>query len=641
MFIDPENNKRFQSQTRNRFDLIYQLRNLARRVTPFIQPPQASTHPGMGATPNRDGTTFRVWAPNAHAVSVAGNFNNWSYDRHPLTNEGNGYWSADILQALTNDEYKFVIRNGHELLRTDPYAQRVIGDYRNAVVVDHDAFDWGDDTFTPAPLNELVIYELHVGTFDEMVVQPPGHFAGVIEKLPYLSSMGFNAIELMPVKEFNGQLSWGYNPAHPFAVEEVYGGPNGLKTLVREAHRHNIAVIIDVVYNHFGPEDLSLWQFDGWSENDKGGIYFYNDWRSKTPWADTRPDYGRPEVRRFIRDNVMMWLEEYRVDGLRWDATGYIRNANGRDGDPEADLADGWTLMREISAEIHAKHPHKLLIAEDLQSNPAITQSPEQGGAGFHSQWDAQFVHPLRAALISAIDSERDLDAVATALAYRYNDDAFQRIIYTESHDEVANGKARVTHEIAPELGDSADSYYAKKRAVLGAALVLTAPGVPMVFQGQEFLEDGWFRDDEKLDWSKARKHSGMLQLFRDLLRLRRNLRGDTRGLLGQSISVYHVNNDDKLLAFHRWDAGGAGDDVVVVANFANVVQQQYQIGLPAAGKWQLRFNSDLQLYDEDFGDLHVGDLNATPIAQDGQAHSAQLTIAPYTVLIFSRAATG
>lgn len=629
--------KRMQSQTRNRFDLVYQLRNLARRVTPFMGQPQASSRPGMGAVPHHDGTTFRVWAPHAHAVSVAGTFNKWSFDRHPLTHEGNGYWSTEILQALVDDEYKFVIRNGHEIVRTDPYARRVTGDHRNSIVVSPSSFDWQGDTFKPAPKNELVIYELHVGTFDEMASKPPGHFAGVIEKLPYLQKMGFNAIELMPIKEFDGQLSWGYNPAHPFAVEEHYGGPDALKELVRTAHQHNIAVILDVVYNHFGPEDLSLWQFDGWSENDKGGIYFYNDWRSKTPWADTRPDYGRTEVRRFIRDNVMMWFEEYHVDGLRWDATSYIRNANGRDGDEGADLPDGWRMMQEISAEIRAKYPNKLLIAEDLQSNPRITQPDTDDGAGFDTQWDAQFVHPIRAALIDSDDAKRDIQAVADALTFQYNSDVFERVIYTESHDEVANGKARVTHEIAPELGDSADSYYAKKRAVLGAALVFTAPGIPMIFQGQEFLADGWFRDDVMLDWAKARKHSGMLQLFRDLLRLRRNMRGTTQGLTGQHINVYHVNDDDKLLAFHRWDAGGRGDDVVVVANFANVVHESYRIGLPNDGCWQLRFNSDLSLYDEDFSDLHVRDLTASPIAHNGLPYSATLTVAPYTALIFSQ----
>ncbi len=126
--------------------------------------------------------------------------------------------------------------------------------------------------------------------------------------------------------EFAGDRSWGYNPAHPFAIESTYGGPAGFQRFVKAAHQKGIAVLVDVVYNHFGPSDLSLWQFDGWSENGMGGIYFYQDWRANTPWGDTRPDYGRREVRQYIRDNALMWLEDYRCDGLRFDATAYIRN---------------------------------------------------------------------------------------------------------------------------------------------------------------------------------------------------------------------------------------------------------------------------------------------------------------------------
>ena len=160
----------------------------------------------------------------------------------------------------------------------------------------------------------------------------PGTFDSAIEKFPYLKELGINAIEVMPIMEFSGDFSWGYNPSHPFAVESIYGGPDAFKRFVKAAHEHGIAVIVDVVYNHFGPADLDLWRFDGWSENDKGGIYFYNDRRSQTPWGETRPDYGRGEVRQYLRDNALMWLEEYHVDGLRWDMIIYIKSIDGNDG---------------------------------------------------------------------------------------------------------------------------------------------------------------------------------------------------------------------------------------------------------------------------------------------------------------------
>jgi len=214
---------------------------------------------------------------------------------------------------------------------------------------------------------------------------------------------------------------------------------------VKEAHARGLGVILDVVYNHFGPDDLHLWRFDGWSEHDGGGIYFYNDHRASTPWGRTRPDYGRPEVRAFIRDNALMWLEEHHVDGLRFDMTLYMRTV---DGEGSESLPDGWSL----------------------------------------AQWDARFVHPVRQAVIAADDDHRSMHAVAGALKPAAGD-AFRRVIYSESHDEVANGKARVPHEIA---GGAVADWFAQKRSTLAAALVFTAPGIPMIFQGQEFLQGGW-----------------------------------------------------------------------------------------------------------------------------------------------------
>ena len=611
-----------------------------------IRPAQPAHQLGMGAIPHVHGTAFRVWAPHAEAVFVTGSFNNWSRNKTPLAHENAGYWSVNVPQARVGDEYKFIIQhNSQPLLRTDPYAKDVQPPFQNGVV-SNGHFVWQGEPFgqtavstithpfqLPA-LHELVIYELHVGTFVGAAGELPGTFAGVIDKLPYLKVLGVNTIELMPVKEFPGALSWGYNPAHPFAITRTYGGRDGLKRLVKAAHAQGIAVIVDVVYNHFGPQELSLWQFDGWQQHGLGGIYFYNDWRSKTPWADTRPDYGRPEVRRYIRDNVRMWLDEYQIDGLRWDATSYIRNAHGRDGDPGADIAEGWGLMQGINEEMRHHNPHHIRIAEDLQANPWLTESVSEGGAGFNSQWDSQFVHPIRQAIIASNDEDRDMLAVRDALQFQYGADVFSRVIYTESHDEVANGKARVVHEVA--VADGSDTL-AAKRSALGAALVFTAPGVPMIFQGQEFLEDGWFDDKRPLDWQKAEQNSGMVALYRHLIGLRRNLAGQTRGLSGQSINIYHVNNAAKLIAFHRWHFGGPGDDVIVIANFSNRVLTDYTLGIPHGGKWQVRFNSDLKAYHPSFTSHHVPTITAVPGEYDQLAHHATLSIGPYSTLILSQ----
>ena len=341
-------------------------------------------------------------------------------------------------------------------------------------------------------------------------------------------------------------------------------------------------MILDVVYNHFGPGDLDSGASTAGTPPTTTAASTSTTIRARTPWAHTRPDYGRPEVRRFLRDNALHWLDKYHLDGLRFDATAYIRNVEGNNDDEWNDLPDGWSLMQWINDEVKASQPWKITIGEDLRHNEWITRDTGGGGAGFGAQWDGEFVHPIRGALITARDADRDIDAVARAIRQRYGGDAFERVIYTESHDEVANGKQRIPSEI---WNDQPDSWFSKKRSTLGAALVFTAPGIPMIFQGQEFLEDGWFADTDPLDWRKAETYAGILQLYRDLMQLRRNWHNRTRGLHGQGVHVHHVNHADKVIAFHRWDQGGPGDDVVVVLNFANTGYAHYEIGLPRAGR--------------------------------------------------------
>ena len=592
-----------------------------------------SSHPGMGANPFDGGTTFRVWAPNADQIHITGTFNDWAIDHSPLAHEDNGYWSADIAGAKAGDEYLYIITNGdQQLRRIDPYAREVTSSTGSAVIHDPN-FDWEGDDFRISAWSELVIYEMHIGTFNDLPGGLPGSFDTAIKKLPHLKDLGVSAIQIMPSAEFAGDYSWGYNPAFPFAIETAYGGSHAFKIFVKAAHALDMAVIFDVVYNHFGPSDLDLWQFDGWGQNGKGGIYFYNDWRSQTPWGDTRPDYGRGEVRQYIRDNALVWLEEYRLDGLRWDATAHIRNTRGGN-DNADDIPDGWNLMQWINSEINARQGWKIDIAEDLQNNVWITKDVGGGGAGFDAQWDAGFVHPIRRAVISPDDSGRDMSAVCDAITHRYGGDAFNRVIYTESHDEVANGHARVPEEIWP---GNAGSWYSKKRSTLGAVLVFTSPGIPMIFQGQEFLEDAWFHDDDPVDWSKAQKYKGILQIYRDLIRLRRNGQNTTRGLAGQHIHIYHVNHTAKVIAFHRWEQGGPKDSVVIVANLSNQGYKSYTIGFPRQGLWKVRFNSDWTGYDREFGGIHSYDTSAGGDGRDGLPCNGNVGIGPYSAIILSQ----
>jgi 1,4-alpha-glucan branching enzyme len=590
---------------------------------------------GMGAILSAKGVAFRVWAPNAEKVYVIGSFNDWNETSAPLVREQNGNWSIIIPDAKPGDEYRYLIHGpAGPLSRIDPHARKVTNAAGNGIIYEPKAFDWGEDTFNMATGNELVIYEMHIGTFNVKETGHPGTFQSAIEKFPYLKELGINAIEVMPIAEFSGDFSWGYNPAHPFAVKSTYGGPDDFKLFVKAAHEQGIAVILDVVYNHLGPGDLDLWQFDGWSENEKGGIYFYNNQCSQTPWGETRPDYGRGEVRQYLHDNALMWFEEYHIDGLRWDMIIYIANIDGNEENQANAIPEGWSLMQWINVEIQQRFPGKISIGESMRNNPWVTKDVGAGGAGFNTQWDAEFVHPIRQAVILFDDKLRDAGEVGKAIGHRYDEDAFKRVIYTESHDEIANGRARVPEEIWP---GKVDSWFSKKRSTLGAAIVLTSPGIPMIFQGQELLEDRWFQDKDPIDWSRVDGENGILSMYRDLIALRRNRSGVTRGLCGQNIRIYHVNNEAKVIVFHRWDEQGPTDSVVVVVNMTNQNRDGYVIGFPRAGLWKTRFNSDSYNYGPNFANHPTADVESREEESDGLPCSGEIGIGPYTVVIFSQ----
>ncbi|HET8829752.1 MAG TPA: alpha-amylase family glycosyl hydrolase, partial [Pelobium sp.] len=522
---------------------------------------------GMGAIIYEKGVFFRVWAPHAKQVFIMGDFNNWTPDELELAHEENGYFAGNAETAKKGSQYKFVIitQNDEQLPKNDPYAKEMTNSNGNSVVYDQHGFDWeGDESFMPY-WNEAVIYELHLGTFNVKEENKPGDFYTLKEKIPYLKDLGINVIEIMPPYEFPGAYSWGYNPAYPFAIESDYGGPDALKELVKEAHKNGIAVVLDAVYNHFGPSDIDLWQFDGWSENDKGGIYFYNDWKSATPWGDTRPDYGRLEVRNYIKDNARMWLTDFHIDGLRVDSTYYMRHVEEGQ-DMEQGIFEAISLLQELNAEVQEKYPQKMMIAEDLHNLEVITNPLESGGVGFSSQWDSVFVHTIRDVLITQEDENRDMEKAVQALTKHYSGDAFKRVIYTESHDEVGNGTARIVEEIGH--GD-VDNWFSKKRASLGVAMVMTSPGIPMLFQGQEILEDKWFSDTDPIDWSLLEKYKGYFNLHKDLIALRLNKAGTTLGLSGQNIQIIRADNEQKVIAYQRWKEGGSKDTTMVVLNLS------------------------------------------------------------------------
>jgi len=581
----------------------------------------------VGAIVHKTGVDFCVWAPFATGVAVTGSFNGWQ--ALPMDSDGDGYWSVTVKGAQAGQEYKFIISNGEQVLyKNDPRALQVTTTDGNSVIADTD-FDWENDSPRPFSQNQSVIYELHVGTFNRPDPATGGTFESAIEKLDYLADLGITTIEVMPVSSMPMDRGWGYAIDYLFSVESLYGGRRGFMEFIKAAHTRGMAVILDVVYNHFGPDDnLDLWQFDGWSENGKGGIYFYNDWRASTPWGETRPDYGREEVRQFLTDNASMWLTDFHLDGLRVDSTIFIRNVKGNNDDPANDIPEGWHLLQKLNSIARKINPGAVLIAEDVGGNEYITKSVDEDGAGFGAQWQVNLPYIIRDALSAVNDSDRNIHAIADQLGRRFNGDAFKRVVYSDSHDSAANnGAKRLNEEISP--GQPA-SVYARQRSLLASGLTLTMPGIPMLLQGEEFLQGGSFNDWQALEWDKAEQFKGIVLAYKHLVGLRKNQHGNTAGLLGQSVNVLHLNDEAKVLAYHRWDQGGAGDDVVVVLNFANKTLENYNLSFPRAGNWRVRFNSSWKGYGPDFKEV---DINEVEVDTDTGA----LTLPPYSILILSQ----
>ncbi len=579
----------------------------------------------LGAVLRRGGVEFRVWAPFAKHVAVVGNFADQPID---MISEQDGYWSLMQPGVKPGQTYQYQIttQDDRTLLRNDPRARALTGSENgNSVIVAND-FDWGDNVFLPVAREQQITYEMHIGTFARPDASTTGSFDSASERLDYLQELGINTIELMPVTSMAYSHGWGYAPNHIYSAENSYGGRHGLMSFVRACHDRGIGVILDVVYNHFDGNG-GLWQFDGWSENDRGGIYFYNDERGDTPWGG-RPDYGRPEVRQFILDNIVMWFNEYRVDGLRIDSTIYMRNTAGRDGDTAHDLPDAWKLLGDIVTTAHKVRPGSMLIAEDFAVSDYITKPVAEQGCGFDAQWGLGFPYVLRDALGLTYGKPADLASLVYELNHRFNDDAWQKIIFADSHDTAANGSMRLNEAADPHGGDNLS---AQQRLLTASAIILTAPGVPMLLQGQEFMQEGSFNDWQALNWTNAEEYQGIVLAHRHLIDLRLNRYGVTAGLLGQSLAIFHQNDQDKVLGYHRWDHGGPGDDTLVLTNFGGGHFDNYVVHLPVVGTWYIRFNSTWRGYSEAFADFVV-----EPITTDSDGN-ATLALPSHCVLILSQ----
>ena len=538
-------------------------------------------------------TVFEVWAPDHDGVQLVLEDRRVDMAVVPAGDGAGGWWRADVAQAGPGTRYWYSVDGGPP--RPDPRSRwQPDGIDGPSAVVDHASFAWSDGAWRGAPLASSVLYECHVGTFTE-----EGTFDAVIGHLDHLIDLGVNAIELLPVAEFGGERGWGYDGVLLWAPHHAYGGPEGLKRLVDAAHARGIAVVLDVVYNHLGPAGNYLHEF---------GPYFTD--RYATPWgsAVNVDGAGSDEVRRFFIDNACAWLEDYHIDGLRLDAVHAIIDQSA--------LHVLEEMAETVGAQADRLGRTTWLIAESDRNDPRLVASPEAGGFGLDASWSDDFHHALH----SALSGDREgyyadygsLALLARTLRYVYaygrhfsphrdrhhgrpvGDLPGTRFLgYAQNHDQIGNRA----------VGERLAALVSVGRLKIAAALVLTAPFVPMLFQGEEwgastpwlyftdhqdpelgravsegrrreFAAFGWKPDEipdpqdpqtwrrSVLDWTEVSVgvHGELLEWYRQLLRLRRTV-PDLTGGRREAITVSFSESEQWL----RMERG----NVTVACNLA------------------------------------------------------------------------
>ena len=572
----------------------------------------------FGATVEPGGVAFRVWAPHATAaaVVVAGTAT-------PMAPAAGGIYVAHVSGAAAGASYVYRFTSPAGAVdRLDPYGRQIAADGRASLVVDPAAYTWQTPTFTRPARTDAVVYELHVGSFTA-----DGTLASARARLGELAALGVSVVELMPVQAFGaGHTGWGYNPQLYLAPKAALGSPDDVRAFVDEAHRLGLAVWLDVVYNHTdGWSQAPLRCFDGDCPGGAAGVYFFADpTYATTPWGP-RPDYTEPRVAEMILAADDWWLGEMHGDGFRWDSVSNIRALDG-----QGTIPGGAELLRAANDRAHAAGATS--VAEDLKGDAAITAATaDPHGFGFDAQWDG-FGYDIDAQLATSSDDARDLGVVQRALTGRSGGDPFARVLFVEDHDTVGNGGARLPSKIdaaAPE------SLFARRRAMLGGVLLLTAPGVPMLFMGQEQLATGTFASPPLPLAAPTPAGVKMAAFYRDAIRLRRNLDGGAGGLGEGGVEIVQRNDAAKVIAYRRY--GASGQDVLVLVNLANKAYTRYDLGVADPGPWRIRLSTDRAAYGADFPVGPTGSVMAVAGAKDGKPYTLSLAIGAYGALVLSK----
>jgi 1,4-alpha-glucan branching enzyme len=632
------------------------------------------------------GATFRVWAPRATAVYVNGIFGGTrktgQTDDLLMAKDAHGYWTGFISDARDGDAYHFwVVGAGSSGYKRDPYAREMATDTPfpncSCLIRSGTAYPWHDSAFVTPGFSNMIVYQLHVGTYAPSAPGVASTFLDVIGKIEYLVALGVNVLQPLPIDEMETNVSMGYNGADyfspdfpyvvsgqavlsgylatinrllaakgipPMGIQDIASGPAQLKAMVDLCHLYGIAVVFDVVYNHAGGfmgDDESLYFWDRASDtgDNNQSLYFTNrglaGGLSFALWNN--------DVRQFIINNAYFYIEEFHVDGFRYDEISALLSMNED---------SGWSFCCDLTGTLRYIKPRLLQNAEywpyEFQNYPrpaALIVTPTaSGGTGFDVLQHDGLRSAVRTTVQQASQGQNaavDFDTLAGNLYPQGFAHGWQAVTCVENHDLVAVGRDPRVPALADGLNPR--SWYARSRSRFATGLLLTAPGIPQIFMGQEFLEDkqwscnpaasanliGW----SALDAGTDRAMADHLRFTQDLIRLRWN----QPALRGDNVNVFHVHDQNRVIAFHRW-LEGTGNDVIVVATLAEATWYNYAIGFPFSGPWVEVFNSDV--YDNWVNPRVAGNgggISASGGPLHGFSASANVVIPANGIVVFAR----
>ncbi|MEA2755785.1 MAG: 1,4-alpha-glucan branching enzyme [Aliidongia sp.] len=603
----------------------------------------------LGAQPMQmagvEGVAFAVWAPNAASVSVVGAFNEWDGRRHPMRlHPGAGVWDLFVPHVPVGAPYKFHIRgpDGHLLpLKADPVARQA--EHRPAtasVVAPLTDYPWRDrhwqDTRADRNAREaaISIYEVHLGSWRR---HPDGSvlsYRELAEQLvPYVVSLGFTHIEVLPISEYPFDGSWGYQPIGLFAPTSRFGTPDDFRYFVDACHEAGLALWLDWVPGHFPTDPHGLGCFDGTHlyEHADPRQGFHQDWNTLIF------NYGRPEVVNYLTANALSWLENFHIDGLRVDAVAsmlyldYSRKAgewvpNRLGGRENLEAVD---FLRRLNELVFEHAPGATTAAEESTAWPMVSAPTYLGGLGFGFKWNMGWMHDtLRYMSYDPIHRKYHHSDLTFGLIYGFS----ENFILPLSHDEVVHGKGSLLNKMP---GDPWQRF-ANLRAYL--AFMWTHPGKKLLFMGGEFGQVREWNHDAQLDWHLLDEtpNTGLLRLVQDLNRLYRAETALHRlDAMPEGFAwVDATDSEQSVVSYLRFDADRR-HAALIVCNFTPIPRLGYRVGVPRAGPWRERLNTDAACYGgSDLG--NAGGAVTEPVARHGHPQSLLLLLPPLATLVFT-----